>query len=567
MLVSAKGLLFSILLFSFGSSSSQQLTQSHFDLHEVAEVTVDDYSDNIGNILKLDGVYLDHGSTHSTLKLYITAQGYHQLEQNDIKYKWRPIEVFSPNMKTVDDLKDYFHKSDCLEPMDFYPTYEAYEQMMFDFESKYPDICEIIEIGILSSGRKILAAHIGDQLGVNEEEPNFLYTSTMHGDELAGFPIMLMYIDMLLCNYGTDERITELVNNINIYINPLANPDGTYRGGNATVAQSIRFNNQFADLNRNYPDFQDGPNPDGRETQEEALLFIDFAEQFEIHLSCNIHSGVEVCNYPHDTFVDRPSDESWWERVMREYATTAQDNSPNGYMTFLDNGVTNGFDWFEANGGRQDFVTFFHRTREFTLEISNDKRLNAALLPTFWDYNRDALLNYMEEAQYGLRGTITDCNTGIPVLAEIIIPEHDSLNSSVFSSISDGSYFRFLDEGQYDIIYVAEGYDTLRTQVDIIDKTMVRFDASICPMLSTSTEDSPLVGFNLYHRDNKIFIDNGNEIIKGRAVIYNIDGQKVHESDINDMSINLSENLSFGIYIVNIETNDTFSSHKVLIHN
>jgi hypothetical protein len=96
---------------------------------------------------------------------------------------------------------------------------------------------------------------------------------------------------------------------------------------------------------------------------------------------------------------------------------------------------------------------------------------------------------------------------------------------------------------------------------------MVRFDAAICPMLSTSTEDSPLVDFNLYYRANKIFIDNGIDIIKGEAVIYNIDGQKVHDSDINESSVKLNKNLPFGIYIVNIKTDHTFSSHKILIHN
>ena len=46
---------------------------------------------------------------------------------------------------------------------------------------------------------------------------------------------MLHLIDYLLTNYGTDTRVTNMINNMVIWINPLANPDGTYHGGNNTV--------------------------------------------------------------------------------------------------------------------------------------------------------------------------------------------------------------------------------------------------------------------------------------------------------------------------------------------
>ena len=39
---------------------------------------------------------------------------------------------------------------------DSYPTYEAYESMMFQFATDHPDKCEIITLGTLPSGRKIM---------------------------------------------------------------------------------------------------------------------------------------------------------------------------------------------------------------------------------------------------------------------------------------------------------------------------------------------------------------------------------------------------------------------------
>jgi len=50
-----------------------------------------------------------------------------------------------------------------------------------------------------------------------------MYTSSMHGDELTGYVLMLRLIDSLLSTYGTNPRVTNLVNNFEIWINPLAN--------------------------------------------------------------------------------------------------------------------------------------------------------------------------------------------------------------------------------------------------------------------------------------------------------------------------------------------------------
>ncbi|MCK7536337.1 MAG: hypothetical protein MZV63_37830 [Marinilabiliales bacterium] len=84
-------------------------------------------------------------------------------------------------------------------------------------------------------------------------EPEVFYTSTIHGDETAGFILMLRLADYLLKNYNTDSRVKDLVDNLEIWINPLANPDGTYRSGNYIISP-VRFNANGYDLNRNFPD-------------------------------------------------------------------------------------------------------------------------------------------------------------------------------------------------------------------------------------------------------------------------------------------------------------------------
>lgn len=340
----------------------------------------------------------------------------------------------------------------------YYPTYGAYLQIMQDFATNFPDICDIDTIGTSVENRLIIVARISDNVGVEEDEPEFLYTSSIHGDETTGYILTLHLIDYLLLNYGIDDRVTNMVNNMDIWINPLANPDGTYAGGNNSVNGAMRYNANYIDLNRNYHDPEDGPHPDGEEWQAETIAFMDFAENRNFVMSANFHGGAEVVNYPWDTWSKLSADDTWWRFVSREYADTVHANAPSGYFTDLQNGVTNGYAWYTITGGRQDYMNYFQQCREVTLEVSATKLLPVNQLVNFWNYNYRSMLNYMEQAQYGVRGIISDTITGEPLKAQVYISGHDIDSSMVFSSLPAGNYHRLLDAGTYNITFFGEGY-------------------------------------------------------------------------------------------------------------
>ena len=174
--------------------------------------------------------------------------------------------------------------------------------MMEQFADSFPDICKLHNLGTLTSGRKILCVQISSNVGVKSNKPSFLYTSSMHGNELTGYVLMLRLIDDVLSGYNTISEYTQIVNNVDLWINPLANPDGAYASGNQTISGATRNNANGVDLNRNYPDPQNGLNPDGNAWQEETLIFMDLADSIQFDMSCNIHTGAEVFNYPWDTW-------------------------------------------------------------------------------------------------------------------------------------------------------------------------------------------------------------------------------------------------------------------------
>ena len=373
---------------------------------------------------------------------------------------------------------------------DYYPTYQEYMDMMTSFADSFPNICKTHHLGTLNSGREIVIVQISDNVGQKEDEPSFLYTSSMHGDELSGYVLSLRLIDYILNGYNDNARVTDLVNNIDIWINPLTNPDGAYFGGNQDVWSATRYNSNWVDLNRNYPDPENGPHPDGNPYQEETNIFLGLADSINFNMAANMHAGAEVCNYPWETWSVLTADDNWWQYVSTEYADSCQQNSGNGYFNSQNNGITNGYDWYEVNGGRQDYMNYFRYCREFTLELSDEKTPNPNDLPDLWDANYPSLLNYMEQSLFGLRGIVTDSITGNPLKAKVEITGHDIDSSHVYSNLPIGNYHRYIYQGNYNVTFTKNGYHSKTLNISVLNNT-------------TTIEDVQLVPLNFVGIDNK----------------------------------------------------------------
>ena len=359
---------------------------------------------------------------------------------------------------------------------DRYPTYSVYCDMMAQFATNYPNICRLENLGSSIEGRDILAVKISDNPDIEEDEPEFFYTAQMHGNEIVTYIMMLRLIDYLLSNYGINLEVTKMVNEIEIWINPLANPDGTYDGGNNTVSGADRENANGVDLNRNFPDPEDGPHPDGNAWQPETIVMMDFADAHSFIHSANFHSGAEVVNYPWDTWATLHADNDWYYDISRAYADTVHLYSPASYMNFLDNGVTNGYQWYTTNGNRQDYMNWFHYCREVTIELSDAKLLSSNLLPAHWTYNNRSLINYIKNVYYGIRGLVTD-SLGNPLDAKITVVDHDFDHSEVYTDPDVGDYHRMILPGTYDITVSAYAFipQTI-TGITVVDTGAVRVD-------------------------------------------------------------------------------------------
>lgn len=411
----------------------------------------------------------------------------------ELKYTFRilphPGSLHTPRMGS--SLKD-------MQNWDYYPTYGDYVDMMVAFGAD--PICDFYDKGDAANpthNRDILFVKISDNPGQEENEPEIMLSSTIHGNETLGYILMLRLIDSLLVGYEEEvEGVVELVENCEIWINPLANPDGLYRDNDATIENPIRWNypgpgTDAVDLNRNFPDVAcpDWDECNDRAPETQALMNLAESESFT--LAASFHAGIELVVYPYDGNWNCGADlcdpmdydpweypdyrwhvdNDWFVDIAEEYALSAQDDGPSGF--FDDDpdgngpqmpGTTHGATQYWIRGGSQDYMTYSQHCREVIIELSSTFVMDADSLNLCWEYHREALFDFMRNAMYGFHGLVADSGSDEPLYAMIEVVDHDleADSSYVYTDPDVGDFHRMImptdPEESYTVRCSAPGY-------------------------------------------------------------------------------------------------------------
>jgi murein tripeptide amidase MpaA len=94
--------------------------------------------------------------------------------------------------------------------------------------------------------------------------------------------------EYLASGSGGGGLASELVSGLEIWINPLANPDGMYRNSD-TMTYPVRANSLGYDLNRNFPDPAASPPPP---LQKETADMISLHEEDQ---ACTLNQPAQRC--------------------------------------------------------------------------------------------------------------------------------------------------------------------------------------------------------------------------------------------------------------------------------
>ncbi len=280
------------------------------------------------------------------------------------------------------------------------PEYHPYHEVVQDMESvaeNHPDIVRLYNlteeygVPLTHQNRSVLALRITDPDG-DSSEPEVLITGCHHAREWISVEVPLYFIHYLVDNYGTDPYVTYLVDNRDIWIIPMVNPDGYIK----SWAQNDRANNgsgwrkncrdnngdgkidgnDGVDPNRNYgykwgyDDSGSSPNPTRltyrgpspfSEPETQAIRALSLDKDFDVVI--HYHSYMNAILYPWAyADLDTPDHETFVRlaKQMALYNGYVYGNSKSGTVYNCNGEAT---DWHYAN--RSSFA--------FTIELGSNK--------------------------------------------------------------------------------------------------------------------------------------------------------------------------------------------------
>nr|AMO02545.1 carboxypeptidase D [Tityus serrulatus] len=372
-----------------------------------------------------------------------------------------------------------------------YLNYTELSEFLNKLNWQYPNITDVYSVGKSVQGKDLLVFKIARNVKYRDlGKPMFKYVANMHGNEALGRQLLVFLARNLVQNYGRDERVTRLIDSTDIHLMPSMNPDGfeisvegeCYGAG----INSGRENAHGVDLNRNFPDQFNSSVPMSEGREPETLAIMTWIMENPFVLSANLHGGSVVASYPYDSsrfhsvsgVKSLSPDNDVFGHLAQVYSlkhsymqkgNVCMDDSFEG-------GIVNGAEWYDVSGGMQDFNYVYSNCFEITLELSCCKFPPAKNLFSEWKNNRDALLSYMEQIHMGIKGLVTDSETGKGIERAFIIVEGIEHN---VTTTKRGEFWRLLLPGSYIITVQAYSYYSQKKRVTVSEGIVLQLNFSM----------------------------------------------------------------------------------------
>lgn len=299
-----------------------------------------------------------------------------------------------------------------------YHTYAEIGAATAAVAAEHPDIAQRFSIGKSYQGRELWAMKISDNVATDEREPEVLYDGGHHADEHMGVEMALAIMGWLVDGYGTDERITKIVDTREIWIVFSVNPDGAtydikdgkfhlWRKNRQPTPGSTRIG---TDLNRNY-DYRWGGG--GRTSTNPAAItyrgpkafsapetramrdflasrVVDGRQQIRTHITFHEYGRLVMWPYGY-TLTNVPSDMTSQDReaLARIGKTMA---ASNGYRPMQAS------DLYITSGTTRDYAYGKYRIFSYTFELSTKDYPDDAKIAGETGRNKEAVLYLAERA-------------------------------------------------------------------------------------------------------------------------------------------------------------------------
>ncbi len=255
--------------------------------------------------------------------------------------------------------------------------YHSYKELEADLEAlqrSFPQLAKLFTTGTTLENRKIYALKISDNVSQDEDEPEVLFLGCHHAREWISVEVPFFLAKYLLENYAANVDVRRLVNQSEVWIVPLVNPDGLeytihyYR----YWRKNRRLNadgSYGVDINRNYgyawgyDNSGSSPTPtsdiyrgSAPFSEPETQAIRDFVRQKNFKAMITYHSYSQLILYPWG-YTKTPSDKDKilseiaadMSRLMQQVNGRVYEYGPAGASLYLTNGDTT--DWTFGTSG------------------------------------------------------------------------------------------------------------------------------------------------------------------------------------------------------------------------
>jgi hypothetical protein len=299
-----------------------------------------------------------------------------------------------------------------------YHTYAEVGAAAKAVAAAHPDIARRFSLGKSYQGREIWAMKISDNVATDEPEPEVLYEGGHHADEHMGVEMALKIMHWLVDGYGSESRITRIVDSREIWIVFLVNPDGAEHDIAAGKFHYWRKNRQptpgttaiGTDLNRNYGYRWGGggrtssnpkaityrgtnafSTPEARAVRDFLASRIVGGRQ-QIRVAVSFHEAGRLVMWPYGyTLTDIPSDMT---------------HADHGALAFIGKTMagTNGYrpqqasDLYITSGTTRDYMYGAYRIFSYTFELSVTDYPDDSKIASETGRNRSAVLYLADRA-------------------------------------------------------------------------------------------------------------------------------------------------------------------------
>jgi hypothetical protein len=316
----------------------------------------------------------------------------------------------------------------------FFHTYAQLRDTWATIAQNHPSFCRLDTIGLSANGNLMLAMKISDNVNVMEGEPRICFDFSMHGNENNGCEIAHWALLQIVNGYGVDPDITRWVNEREIWLVPMDNPDG--------LISRSRYNGNGVDCNRNYGYSWDGGGPSVF-SEPEVQSFYHLGETHPMAAWSQYHSGAESAMWP--WFY---TSKATMDSVVHAYEMTryGQICSYDAYQ------ISRGL--YPGNGGSTDWYYGARGALGYAVEVCGGQPSPPSEIDTINHKNWSAMKEQIERVMWGVRGRVLDSASGQPVDARVTVnpPNWFTYTDSM------GYFCKNVHAGTYAVTFEANGY-------------------------------------------------------------------------------------------------------------